>query len=313
MDIELPEGLVFTTKNNVYATRFGGTGTVYPYTEDEDGNKSYTHSVSSNCIDGSLRVACISLQNENFTANSGNLFRCYVKASPYAKPGTYTINMTGLNLTANAGGVTTKYVPEGDLNEGSVTVGTSATVPVTINAANKYGTCILPFAVSELPAGLKAYKSLGINGDALYLQETTSLEAYTPYVLNAEAGYTGNFTGTVDASLYPEGGSVTVNGLTGILTSQEVTSGYILQNQGEGAKFYIIGSTPFSLPAGRCYLSETTSEARLRFEIVPTTNINAVTDDSKQEVIYNLLGQRVTTPQSKNIYISNKRGAFIQK
>ena len=80
------------------------------------------------------------------------------------------------------------------------------------------------------------------------------------YVLYAANGFSGVLEGTVDASLYPEDTrSVTVNGLTGIVTPQEVTEGYILQNQGDGVRFYRVGDVPFALPAGRCYLSASVS------------------------------------------------------
>ncbi len=311
MDITLPEGLVFAQDE------FGDIGWLDPYAMPPiyplEG-RAYTHSLSGALqTNGNFRLECHSTKNADFTATSGELFYVNVKASAYAKPGTYTIKMTGLNLTTNVDGKAQKYIPDGDLNTGDITIGTQAKVSVAIKAANKYSTCILPFAYA-VPSGIKAYSSLGVEGDVLRLAEVAEMEAYKPYILYSETDYTATWQGTVDPALYPEEKAVTVGGLTGVVANHTALSGYVLQNQGTGACFHPIGTTSFVIPEGRCYLSVAPqSESHLRFEVTPTDITDTLADDAAEEVIYDLFGRRVTAPQSGKIYISTLRGAFIHK
>lgn len=226
---------------------------MYPH-DDSMGFPQFTHIFASGLqVNGNLRVACFSSLNEDFTSFSGRLFRVSVKASPYAKPGMGEIRMFGLNLTVAENAQ--KYIPEGDLNTGEIEVGNHASVPISISAANRYGTCILPFGLEALPAGLEAYTVASVSDGVLKLDPVTALQPIRPYVLYAANGFSGVLEGTVDASLYPEDTrSVTVNGLTGIVTPQEVTEGYILQNQGDGVRFYRVGDVPLlCLPDGATF------------------------------------------------------------
>lgn len=190
MEIELPEGLA-------YAPNAKGS-CVAKYTKDgmyyyDDFSEQYSHELSSAIIsNGNLWVICISLSNENFEKESGGLFRVLIKASPYARPGNAEIRMFGLNLTTAS--PVQKYIPEGDLNTGTVTVGNEVSVPVNISATNQYGTCILPFALDALPEGLEAYTVASIEADVLRLTPATSVEAYTPYILYAGNGFSGTLT-----------------------------------------------------------------------------------------------------------------------
>ncbi len=312
MEIQLPAGVEFAKDSygDVVWTSLKKCP-IYPYTEDRDGNTTYTHSVqSAPQTNGNYRVICTSTINADFTATSGDLYYVNVKASPYAKPGVATVKMFGLNLTTKD---EQKYIPEGDLNTGEITIGTNATVPVSISATNKFSTCILPFALAALPEGLSAFSAADVSGDVLTLQEETSLSAYTPYILYAEAGFSGNLTGTVDAALYPEGGKATVNGLTGVLTPKEVSSGYVMQNQGSGVRFHAIGDTPFIIPAGRCYLSLDPQVTQLRIAVNHTAITDITVDSCAPEAVYDILGRPVKNMRPGRLYISAKRKAFIYK
>lgn len=314
MEIELPEGV--TLSKDEYgnqAVMSLDEGSINPVQQSAYGPMPMHLFSYLEQSTGNLRVACFSSTNADFTAESGNLFTVYVKASPYACPGEKQIRMFGLNLTVAENAQ--KYIPEGDENFGTITIGTEATVPVSIAAENAYGTCILPFDMVSLPDGVEAYRSAGISGDVLRLEQVVSLEAYTPYVLYAPNGYSGNWTGTVDASEYPAEGSVTMNGLTGVLTTKEVDEGFILQNQGSGARFYAVGDVAFSLPAGRCYLSD---PAAANVNVLMWDNVTGIsnvqrTEAQADEVVYDLLGRRVVQPQSGHLYLSRSRKVFIQE
>lgn len=313
MEIALPEDLVFVPNDKGNCAMMCGLEGMYPH-DDSMGFPQFTHIFASGLqVNGNLRVACFSSLNEDFTSFSGRLFRVSVKASPYAKPGMGEIRMFGLNLTVAENAQ--KYIPEGDLNTGEIEVGNHASVPISISAANRYGTCILPFGLEALPAGLEAYTVASVSDGVLKLDPVTALQAYTPYVLYAANGFSGVLEGTVDASLYPEDTrSVTVNGLTGIVTPQEVTEGYILQNQGDGVRFYRVGDVPFALPAGRCYLSASVSAGvNLRMERNATGITDSRTDVTlPDDTCYDLLGRRVERLVPGRVYLSTRRGVFLQ-
>lgn len=315
MDLFLPEGMS-VAENSSGGPRAGlvltGEGMMYPL--DEDTNLP-THAFFSKVWeDGHLRLASFSSINADFLYVSGPLFRVMVNTSPWAKPGQREVRMTGLNLTIRENAQ--KYIPEGDLNTGTVTVGTSATVPVAVSASNKYGTCIMPFAVAQLPEGLEAYTVGSIAGGTLTLERAEQIEAYRPYILYAEHGYSGSFNGEVNAALYPdEAKAVTENGLTGVLVPTEVAGGYIMQNQGDGVQFYAVGDVPFALPAGKCYLSAQSVAGQSALRMVRTaTGITEMVSDAAtvSAPLYDMLGRKVATPLPGHIYISGKRKVIVK-
>ncbi len=319
MDITLPQGISVPTYDNSLLLMLIGSseGGIHPGTTNPlTGVVTYNHTFSFNTRDnGNIAVACISTSLAELTGTSGKLFRVYVEASPYAKPGANEVKMTGLNLTTSAA---VKHVPEGDLNTGTITVGTEASVAINISATNQWGTFLSPFALATLPEGLQAYTVSGVTSTTVTLKETTSLAAYTPYLLYAAEGFNGTLSGTLDASKYPNATTVTSSNLVGLLTQQEVSSGYILQNQGSGVAFYPVESgTPFVLNAGRCYLAPEVSGTRslnIIFDNDGTTGINEVnTATTESEQFYDLLGNKVTNLKPGKVYISNKRKVFINK
>ena len=303
LDIHFPIGLSVYYNNNKPAVSLRQGDGIYPYTEDLDGNNTYTHTLS--CTYGeagerTLRIACSSTQSEEFTANSGKLFRVYVIASPFLKPGTASLTFDGQNLTTSD---ETKYVPANQ--ELTVNVSTSSTVPISISATNQYGTCVVPFDTA-LPTGLEAFSCNSEDNGDLVLTPVESLSAYVPYILYAETGYTGNLSGTVDATNYAA--VVTAGYLKGAVEPQQVSEGYILQNQGSGAKFYKINGTTFAIPAGHCWITvPSLSLARAEFELSQeTTAIKVVqAEEATNAELYSLDGKRVSNPKQGTIYISN--------
>ncbi len=321
MDITLPQGItVGKNGEELRVNMVKSTSGLYPFIseEDDDGNISntYKHTLLASIRDnGNIAVVCNSNANADFLKTSGNLFRVFIQASPYAKPGANEVKMTGLNLTTSAA---VKYVPEGDLNTGTITVGTAASAAISISDTNQWGTFLSPFDLATLPEGLKAYTVSAVTSTTVTLTEVTSLTAYTPYILYAPAGYSGTLTGTLDASKYPASTTVTSGNLVGLLTQQEVSSGYILQNQGSGVAFHPVASgTPFVLNAGRCYLASEVSGTRslnINFDNDGTTGISEVnTATTENEQFYDLQGNKVTTLKPGKVYISNKRKVFINK
>ena len=313
MDITLPEGWSVEYRNNAPRVTMVKTGGIYPSTYDEDEDAySYTHTVS--CSYGEigervLRVACISTSNETFIANSGALFRVYLQASPYAKPGNPDIHISGIACaTYDSGtGVVTGYNFE-DAVSNAVTVSNAATVPLNISSA-LWSTCILPFD-ADIPDGITAYKTNRVEDGSIYLSKAATFEAYTPYILHSSAAYSGTINGTIDVSNYPEVGYVSDDAglLQGAIIPQSITSGYVLQKapETETPKFYNVNGQTFFIPEGRCWLTlpAEANAPSIRLIIEETSAINMV-DAAQDGLIYNILGQPVSQPIPGQVYIQN--------
>ena len=298
MDIHLPEGI------ELASDEFG-----YIIEEDNElwtkvSRTKYSHTFEFSygaAGERTIRCYCISTSNTDFNAASGTLFTFCLKATPYCKPGSLDITIDGINFTALEGGSAVKYVPADETH--AITVGTSSSVSVSVSAANKYSTLVLPFAAA-LPDGLEAYSCRSVDGDNLVLEAASSLAAYTPYILYAESGYSGTLTGTVDASAYAE--VVSDGYLRGAIVKQQVNSGYVLQNQGSGVKFYNVDGQNFAIPVGRCWLDVSGSSSKA-FEWGDPTAVKAVKTRNATNVYYNIDGTRAQDPQPGRIYIRNDK------
>lgn len=312
MDIVLPEGYEYVltsggeAKINFTTERKQG---LYPVTnpdevEEEEAEPAYdSHTLSKNIIAArTLRVVDNSNENKLFAATSGNLFRVYVKATAFAKPGNADVQINNCFFNTEDGiQWDTKDITISDKLSSS----TSSTLPLTINSSNHWSTCILPFAAA-IPAGVKAYTVGSHDSENLLLSEANSFAAYTPYILYSEGGYSGNISGTVDPNQYPATGVVNTDGyLNGAIVAQNVTSGYVMQNLSEGVKFYQITSGTFNVPAGKCWMTLPTGGPvkGLGFVVEDESAIEQVKTPESHN-IYNLAGQQVQNPQ-KGIYIVN--------
>lgn len=321
--LTFPEGLdVALTSKGAYRVSMVKPS-LYPYSVEEEENeegeiievKSYTHTLSCNFIsDRCLRVLTYSNSNEEFTKHSGSLFKVYVKASPYLKPGSVPVKVHTVVLSENRpdsdGGYTViSHCPEDYVNT-SIEAEPQSTLALKVSATNKFGTCILPFD-AELPAdgSLEAYTSTKYTDEVLLLTKAEKMEAFTPYILYAPEGYEVTLSGAVDASKYPAEGYVVAGNLVGTLVQTEITAGsYVMQNQGNGAMFYRVGDTPFSVGAGKCYVAlpegVEVASAAMRFDH-DTTGIDSVSPSSADDTStkYNIMGQRILHPVPGQIYI----------
>ena len=284
---------------------------IYPYTTNiMTKKKTYTHTVSSNVLGNELIVACISTKNDNLKATSGALFHVFVQATPYLKPGDVEIGVQGVKLVTVD---ETKYEPAAYVST-AVQADATSTLTLKVSATNKFGTCILPFDYA-LPAdgSLEAYTCSEYTADALVLEKASKIAAYTPYIIYSEKGFSQTISGTVDATKYPANGIVKSGHLVGTVVQTELTeaTSYVMQNQGQGPKFYQVDpASPFVLSAGKCYveLPEGTNVSSLRIG-GSTTGIESIHNSEFiiQNCIYNLLGQPVTHMLPGRVYIVNGR------
>ena len=259
-----------------------------------------------------LRLACLSQQLDDLTDVSGDLFDVFVNIdedyfSTCFSP-TPIIKVSGVALVTSIDRVTTQYDAQDYVcRPFSNGIPADRTLPVNVSAANQFGTLILPFA-TDVPEGVKAYSCAATEDDLLLLDEVERLEACMPYILYAENGYSGSISGTVDMTAdYPLTDDNYAGGLlTGVLARSVVNTGYIMQNQGDGPKFYNAEGSAFLLPAGRCYLnSEDAGTKAFSFTEDDTTtgilNVKKHLLDSN-DVIYDLSGRRVAKP-GKGVYV----------
>lgn len=299
MDILFPPGVEPVLMRDVYVKLFN--------TDDNDlCSSSHTIGVSYGAIkERTLRMSCASLQNTPFYGKSGKLLYFKVKASPYLKPGDVVLQVTNFDLITNENAQ--KY----HCKDQTLTLHATAesTATLSVSGSSHYGTCVLPFAVSSLPVGVKAYSAKGFDdtGQLVVLDEVTQLAAYKPYILYSESGYTGPLKGTVDANKY---GEVVSDGLLrGAIAPQKRTDGYVLQDLGEGAKFYAMDGVEFLIPEGKCWLEMPAAQAsapQYGIQIGATTAITAPTTAATAHgKIYTLDGKQVPTMQPGGIYVVN--------
>lgn len=298
MDILFPPGVEPVLMRDVYVKPFN--------TDDNDlCSSSHTIGASYGVKERTLRMSCASLQNAPFYGESGKLLYFKVKASPYLKPGDVILKVTNLDFTTKEN--SQKY----SCKDQTLTLHATAesTATLSVNGSSHYGTCVLPFAVSLLPDGVKAYSAKGLDntGQLVVLSEVTQLAAYTPYILYSTSGYSGSLSGTVDANKY---GEVVSDGLLrGAIAPQKKSAGYVLQDLGEGAKFYAMDGVEFLIPEGKCWLEMPSAQAsapQYGIQIGATTAITAPTTSATAHgKIYTLDGKQVKIMQPGGIYVVN--------
>ena len=299
MDILFPPGVEPVLMRDVYVKLFN--------TDDNDlCSSSHTIGVSYGAVkERTLRMSCFSAQNAPFYGKSGKLLYFKVKASPYLKPGDVVLQVTNFGLITNENAQ--KY----HCKDQTLTLHAKAesTVNLSVSGSSHYGTCVLPFAVPTLPTDVKAYSAKGLDdtGQLVVLDEVTQLAAYKPYILYSESGYTGSLSGAVDANKY---GEVVSDGLLrGAIAPQKRTDGYVLQDLGEGAKFYAMDGVEFLIPEGKCWLEMPAAQAaapQYGIQIGTTTSISTPTTSATAHgKIYTLDGKEVKTMQPGGIYVVN--------
>lgn len=304
MDILFPPGVdVVVDEDGPYVDLWDGDGCIYPYVR-----KKLVHSLSSSygvISSKLLRISCRGDMNKELTAIKGKLLYFLVKVSPYLKPGDVVLKVTNLDF------ITKENAQKYHCKDQTLTLHATAesTATLSVSGSSHYGTCVLPFAVSPLPDGVKAYSAKGLDdtGQLVVLDEVTQLAAYTPYILYSASGYTGSLSGAVDANKY---GEVVSDGLLrGAIAPQKRTDGYVLQDLGEGAKFYAMDGVEFLIPEGKCWLEMPAAQAsapQYGIQIGATTGITApTTAPTTHGKIYTLDGKEVKTMQPGGIYVVN--------
>lgn len=222
---------------------------------------------------------------------------------------TYTIQgPNGLIGSDNTTAGSSCYGNKAEANNGLWIVEEAAEATLAVAAANEYATFVAPFDVT-IPAGVKAYTVDGVTGAELNMTEvTTTIKANTPVVLQATTDVNEKFYGVAAAAEAKEGL------LTGVYTDTPAPVGtYVLQNQGEGAKFYLVeaGKQP-TVKAGHAYLTAPSAGVKaFGFDAIATAIAKIEAEKAEKAGIYNLQGQRVNTLQ-RGINIVNGKKVLVK-
>lgn len=253
-----------------------------------------------------MRLSCLSLKSHLLSEESGKLFYFMVKASPYLKPGDVTLKVTKLHF------ITAENAQQYNCKDQTLTLHAQpeSSVSLMVSGESHYGTCVLPFDVNNLPSDVKAFsaKKLDSTGTFVVLDEVQQMAAYTPYILYSDGGYTGTLSGEVDESRYAE--TVTDGFLRGAVAPVAKTDGYVLQDLGEGAKFYAMDGQTFNIPEGKCWMELPAMPAAAPFYGIQIgDDATAITAPhftlSLNTPVFTLDGKRVTTMQPGGIYVMN--------
>ncbi len=308
LDLLLPEGVNLAkdaegqyrigmcTDSGLYPA--GGTQHVFKYSYNE---------VEKNTI----RICCYSPDNAVIGCN-GNLLKFYVNSSPYTQPFVLDVltssNIHVVNTEATQKNPYTYYTP-------LVSLVNPYTVQVNIAEANKLGTLVVPFAVSEMPAGLKAYIVDHTVDGTVYLKASATMDAFTPYILYAENGYSGSLSGEVPKGVWTDCAETLP--LIGTLRQTDVTDAFVLQDKGNGPAFYRVPEDKtVNIPEGLCYLSLkdfTGDMATLSFEDATGVTVTGDEPASSAAVLYTVEGTRVSKGVPGRMYIYNGKKIIYQE
>ncbi|MGM9712341.1 MAG: hypothetical protein ACI3YO_10080 [Prevotella sp.] len=182
----------------------------------------------------------------------------------------------------------------------------NASYNMTAVAGGKFGTLMLPFAVTTLPG--KAYSlDQGVTyGGDIYATEVNAIAANSPVLVTATGAYT-----TTEASVAATADTYTNGELTGTykaMPAEENT--FVLQKHGDYVAFFMVKDTKPTVNPFRAYIKAQSGAASKEFVNVifdgNTTGISNMDTDGNaaNDIIYDLSGRRVNKAH-KGVYIIN--------
>ena len=268
--VERPEGKVYLTNGTSNGSAAGWKANQIQGTT-EDGNKR-AFTIAASATDGAINVI-------NTETNST------VAAQP------------GGNIYTEAGNA-----------DFAVVVASKATVNVNVSAAAGYGTIIVPFN-AEIPAGMKAYTCVDTDNTKLVLEESTTLKANVPYILEGAGTATLSGYGMATETSYTE------SLLTGVYEPYTTKDGdYVLQKHGDVVAFFEVNTADAqpTVGANRCYLTDASGSGVKAFYFNTADGIQGVEVDANSDIIYNLAGQRVSKAKKGGIYVINGKKVLVK-
>ena len=240
------------------------------------------------------------LSNAAITTNDNPNMIIYAKSGAVSNSNNVVIDGTCANLVLTDG-----YPFTATKNF----TATNASYNMTAVAGGKFGTLMLPFAVTTLPG--KAYSlDADINAidGTINGSEVTSVPANSPVLVTAVGNYTGS---NVDVAVTSASTLYTNGHLTGVYQATSAPVGsYVLQNHTatNGVAFYLVGNVQPTVKPFRAYIPALNNNVKAIKVIFDgdTTGISDIDNDnnSANDIIYDLSGRKVTKAH-KGVYIIN--------
>lgn len=268
----------------------------------ESGITKSSHTLACSKIDGGYRFVCYHPNFTSFKSGSKNVLTIILQADNEVVNGVYRPTLGGTMFIANKD---EHFTPE--VNAGMVIVkgsDKSATYEFTMSEA-RWGTLMLPFD-TNVPAGIIAYNCTSVDGNSVVLNESSTIYANTPYLLNGIPGtYSFNGIPNVEKNEYSSGC------MNGVHSATTIYSGYVLQeNDGIVAFFKVNENKPIEVPAGHGYINITGDAMYIRID--RTTGINEIDYNSEGSEIYDINGINVESTENNRVYIINNKKKYIK-
>lgn len=333
MDIKFPDGMSFHNNANPTAAiclpsginnanfSHAYQGVTVWNDELEMDETTYDHTLGQTYgVIGPNILRLVVSSNTNQVINpTGALFRLQFRPALGTTPGVYTLHVSNIIFadSHSSGGaeISSGYtISPFDIK---FYVDGTGTASLVVNEEAKYGTFVVPgTSTTAIPSGVTAYKCTGTSGVALSLEAETEsyFQAGVPYIVHSDnaVNTTINYALTGKTVEALANGTTTVNGndgkLVGVLEEQNVTDGYVLQNQSGNTKFYKIRAAGETIAANRCYLmsdGSSSAPALEFFDLPEVTGINAVETSADKGAVYDMSGRRVNNTVKGGIYIQN--------
>lgn len=174
---------------------------------------------------------------------------------------------------------------------------------------NGYATFVAPFDV-VLPSGVEAFtvEGVDVDGQTLVLKSVgATVAANTPVVLHSASAVYAPVYGIDKATgIFVEKGL-----LTGVYEDRALAGGYVLQDQGDGPKFYAVSkANKVTVPATHAFLTVPGGSSVKAFgfsDIVTAIDGLSAARQSTGADIYNLQGQRLGSLQKGINVVGGKK------
>ena len=277
------------------------------FTPAEGLNKYKVYQIDA---DGNQRYLCTGVvyggnANQVRTTTEVNSAEVYTITAT-ATEGVYNFtNASNINLGAQDAGL------YGTARNNNLLIVPTTKPSITINTtAAGWGTTILPFAVAEIPEGVKVYTCDETVGATLTLVEVNALEANKPYII--EGAWNETLTGDAQGTAL----SYTEGLLTGVYAQTPAPVGsYVLQKLNDTVAFYEVaeGKQP-KVGANRAYLNDASAEAGIKAFYLggDADAIKSVFDGLVNGDAYDLGGRKVNKLQKGNVYIVNGKKVVVK-
>ena len=233
--------------------------------------------------------------------------RCYI----IFKDGKYLANQTATSYEMTDEGI---YTVRAANEMGGLGAEATAIVFKRNITADKWSTIVLPFAVSNVEttfgADTKAAQLTAVSGTTLQFSNVTSMNANEPYMIKVASDFDA---ATISGATIVEGTpSKTVGTVTfqGVYEAGNIPAGAFFVS---GNQLYQASDATNTIKPFRAYFVSDSNASALTLDfgdVTAITNTNR-TNETNNDEVYNLAGQRVANP-TKGLYIMNGKKVLIK-